>query len=79
MLLSACCTRVMPFMLGSAVSSIPENRMMPAVAVQMIMVSINTPNICTSPCEAGWGGHGAAAAAALGEEPIPASLENIPR
>ena len=50
-----------------------------ALAVQITIVSINTPIICTIPCAAGCGGQEAAAAAALGEEPIPASLENMPR
>ena len=39
-----------------------------ALAVQITIVSINTPIICTIPCAAGCGGQEAAAAAALGEE-----------
>ena len=40
---------------------------------QIRMVSINTESICTSPCFTGW--DTSAAAAALGAEPMPASLE----
>ena len=50
-----------------------------ALAEQMIMVSVKTPIICTMPCAAGCGGQEEAAAAALGVDPIPASLENMPR
>ena len=50
---------------------------MKAVVEQMRMVSMNTESICTSPCFTGW--DTSAAAAALGAEPMPASLENSPR
>ena len=47
-----------------------------AVAVHNNNVSINTDNICTSPCLTGW--LTTADAAAFGAEPIPASLEYRP-
>ena len=47
-----------------------------AVQLQMIIVSINTPNACVSPARTGLS-H-SAAAAAQGAEPEPASLENSP-
>ena len=50
---------------------------MRAVAVQMSRVSMNTDSIWTRPCLAGW--DTSAVAAALGAEPIPASLEYRPR
>ena len=50
---------------------------MNAVAVQMSRVSRNTDSICTRPCFTGW--ETSAEAAALGAEPIPASLEYRPR
>ena len=50
---------------------------MKAVAVQISRVSINTDSICTKPCFTGW--DTSAAAAALGAEPTPASLEYRPR
>ena len=43
----------------------------------MTMVSVNTLRACISPCFTGW--ETVAVAAALGAEPIPASLENKPR
>ena len=46
---------------------------MNAVAEQMRSVSMKTESICTRPCFAGW--ETSAAAAALGAEPMPASLE----
>ena len=51
----------------------PERSSMKAVVEQMRMVSMNTESICTSPCFTGW--DTSAAAAALGAEPVPASLE----
>ena len=48
-----------------------------AVQLQMTMVSIRTPNACTSPILTG-SSH-SAAAAAQGAEPDPASLEKRPR
>ncbi len=54
-----------------------KNMSMPAEAVQMTIVSMNTENVCTRPCLTGWLTD--AEAAALGAEPMPASLENRPR
>ena len=51
--------------------------MIKAVQLQMTMVSVNTLRACISPCFTGW--ETVAVAAALGAEPIPASLENKPR
>ena len=51
----------------------PERSSMNAVVEQMRMVSIKTESICTRPCLTGW--DTSAAAAALGAEPMPASLE----
>ena len=51
----------------------PVHRHIMAVAVQTRMVSMNTDSICTRPCFTGW--ETLAAAAALGAEPTPASLE----
>ena len=48
-----------------------------AEAVQTNMVSTKTPKACTKPCLTGW--DASAVAAALGTEPIPASLEKRPR
>ena len=61
----------------SSVGITPEHRHMRAVAEQMRMVSMKTDSICTRPCLAGW--ETSAVAAALGAEPIPASLEYRPR
>ena len=52
---------------------IPDDIHIIAVAVQSNKVSINTDNICTSPCFTGWLTF--AEADAFGAEPIPASLE----
>ena len=54
-----------------------KNISMPADAVQMTIVSIKTEKVCTRPCLTGWLTE--AEAAALGAEPMPASLENRPR
>ena len=51
--------------------------MMNAVAVQISMVSTNTPRDWMSPCLTGW--DTVAVAATLGTLPMPASLENRPR
>ena len=51
--------------------------MMNAVAVQMIIVSTNTPSDWIRPCFTGC--DTVAVAATLGTLPIPASLENSPR
>ena len=62
---------------GFASQSEEHDDGMAAVAVQTMMVSTNTPSICTSPCCTGWAT--VAAAAALGALPMPASLEKSPR
>src|SRR5699024_9249399 len=53
------------------------SRMMKAVMLQTTRVSKYTPRDWIRPCLAGWDTE--AVAAALGTEPIPASLENRPR
>ena len=53
--------------------STPVQRVIMAVAVQISRVSMKTESICTRPCFTGW--DTSAAAAALGAEPMPASLE----
>ena len=53
--------------------STPVQRVIMAVAVQISRVSMNTESIWTRPCFTGW--DTSAAAAALGAEPMPASLE----
>ena len=63
--------------LVSPVNGTPLNRMMNAVHVQMINVSVNTPNACISPCLTGW--VTSAVAATFGADPMPASLLNNPR
>ena len=55
----------------------PVHRHIMAVAVHTSRVSIKTDSICTRPCLTGW--DTSAAAAALGAEPTPASLEYSPR
>ena len=67
----ALCTRVAPSISG--LKPTPADRHINAVAVQIKSVSMNTESICTRPCLAGW--ETSAVAAALGAEPIPASLE----
>ena len=68
------CTNGAPF--SSSDGTIPVQRHIIAVAVQMRIVSIKTESICTSPCLTGW--LTLAAAAAFGAEPTPASLEYRP-
>jgi len=47
-----------------------------AVQLHITIVSVNTPKVCIKPCCTGW--LTSAVAAALGADPIPASLENNP-
>ena len=74
-LVSACCVSCTPFTLPS--SGAPLKRMMKAVQVQMISVSVKTPNVWIRPCFTGC--DTSAVAATFGAEPIPASLLNRPR
>lgn len=55
----------------------PDSRITNAVALQITIVSTNTPSIWISPCVTGW--RVLAVAAAFGALPIPASFENSPR
>ena len=74
-LLKACCVSWTPLMEPS--NGAPLNKMMNAVQVQIISVSVNTPNAWINPCLTGW--ETCAVAATFGADPIPASLLNRPR
>ena len=67
------CTNGAPF--SSSDGTMPVQRHIIAVAVQMRIVSIKTESICTSPCLTGW--LTLAAAAAFGAEPIDAELAHL--
>ena len=58
-------------------SGTSESRMMNAVQLQMINVSVKTLRAWINPCFTGW--ETAAVAAAFGADPIPASFEKSPR
>ena len=72
---SESCVSVMPSL--SPPNSGSASRMMNAVAEQTTRVSKYTPSDWTRPCLTGW--ETEAVAAALGTEPMPASLEKRPR
>ena len=74
-LCKAACVSAMPF--NEPSNGRPERRIMKAVQLQMTIVSVNTLSACIRPCFTGW--DTVAVAAALGAEPMPASLENNPR
>ena len=74
----ACCVSTVPVTPEPGCSA-SDIRIITPVAVQIRMVSMNTPSACTKPCDDGWCGLGMATAAMLGAEPMPASLENRPR
>ncbi len=68
---------VMVTPLASVPCQVPDIRMISAVAVQMISVSIIGPTIATRPSLTG--SRVRAAPCAMDSVPIPASLENAPR
>lgn len=70
----AACVSCIPFSEGSKFSC--ESSTMKAVQLHISSVSTKTPRACISPCLTGC--ETSAVAAALGAEPIPASLENSP-
>ena len=74
-LVSACWVSCTPFAEPS--SGAPLNKIINAVQVHIINVSVNTPNVWISPCFTGCETN--AVAATLGAEPMPASLLNNPR